>query len=312
MKFFELANQNQKSRPVVYLDMDGVLADMWGEVAKHHGVSNWRRARKEQRVDQVAKEPGFFRNLPPLTNAGKLVKSVLRAVGQFSILSSPLMSRVDQSSEEKADWLKHHLKKYQPQSIIFDHNKEKYARQSDGTPNILIDDYDTNIQLWRERGGIGILYDYKKIDDVLGQLSLALHGRIETSVTPHEQVQPPDPDGDKYYTSQDVVKYVKGIHNEYHLEKPILAHKVWELKMVPVAKLNTPERYDQDDPYRRVIDVDWDHVKGITAANIQRKPIVIDERGWILDGNHRVVAARSRAMKWIPAYVPVIKSQIKS
>jgi 5'(3')-deoxyribonucleotidase len=309
MKFFELANKEQKARPIVYLDMDGVLADMWGQVASHHGVDHWRDSRKEHdRVDQLAKEPGFFRDLPPLTNANKLVKSVLHAVGQFSILSSPMMSRVDQSSEEKADWLQRHLKSCQPQSVIFDHNKEKYARQSDGTPNILIDDYETNIKLWRERGGIGILYDYKKIDDALSQLNLALHGRIETSVTPHEQVQPLDPDGNKYYTAYDVLKYVKGIHNEYHLEKPILAHKVWELTMVKVPTLNTPEKYDQDDPYRRVIDVDWDHVKGITAANIQKKPVVIDDRKWILDGNHRVVAARARGMKWIPAYVPVVKS----
>lgn len=310
MKLFELETNEQKPVPVVYVDMDGVLADMWGEVARHHGVSNWRKARKKQKVDQVAKNPGFFRKLPALPNAGKLIHGVLKAVGKYSILSSPMMSRVEQSSQEKSEWLTHHLRKNPPQSIVFDHNKEKYARQSDGTPNILIDDYETNIKLWRERGGIGILYDYKYPDDMLQQLQLALRGRIHTEVRPTEHAQPPDPDGNRYYTSRDVLKYVQGIHDEYHLEKPILAHKVWELTMVQIEDLNTPERFDQDDRYRRVIDLDWDHIAGITVANIEKKPIVVDDRGWILDGNHRVIAARARGMRWIPAYVPMSKTKI--
>ena len=312
MKLFELESSEQKRPPIVYVDMDGVLADMWGQVANHHGVQNWRKARKKQKIEQIAKNPNFFRKLPALPNAGKLIRGVLSAVGQYSILSSPLMSRVTQSTEEKTDWLQHHLSKHPPNAIVYDHNKEKYARQSDGTPNILIDDYETNIRLWRERGGIGILYQYQNIDDVLDQLTRALRGHIATEVHQDEQVEPPDPDGTKFYTSKDVVKYVKGIHNEYHLEEPILKHKVWELKMVEVSKLNTPENYDQDDPYKRLIDPDWDHIVGITTSQIERKPVVIDDRNWILDGNHRAIAARIRNMKWIPAYVPVVKSKISS
>jgi hypothetical protein len=30
--------------------------------------------------------------------------------------------------------------------------------QSDGTPNLLIDDYDKNIREWESDGGVGILY----------------------------------------------------------------------------------------------------------------------------------------------------------
>ena len=36
--------------------------------------------------------------------------------------------------------------------------KQHFAKQSDGTPNILIDDFQKNINEWQHAGGIGILY----------------------------------------------------------------------------------------------------------------------------------------------------------
>jgi len=311
VKLFELENSYQ-ARPIVYIDMDGVLADMWGEVARHHGVKHWRKARKtHKRIEQVAKNPGFFRNLPALPNAAKLIRFVLKAVGEYSILSSPLQSRVDQSAEEKTDWLQHHLRKNAPTAIIYDHNKEKYACQSDGTPNILIDDYETNIELWRARGGIGILYKDSEVDAALVELQRALSGQTEPRAVDNAVLSGVNkPQG--YYTSRDVLNYIKGIHKEYHLEEPILKHKTWQLKQVPVDKLKTPEKYDQDDPYRRLIDLDWNHIRNISIDDIESKPIVATSTGWVLDGNHRVTAARARGLNYIPAYVPYSKPQINS
>ena len=310
MKFFELENKT-KSRPIVYVDMDGVLADMFGEVARHHGVDNWRKARKKQKIDKIAKQPGFFRNLPPLPGAGKLINTVLKFVGRFSILSSPLMSNVDQSSKEKAVWLQHHLRKHPPQSIIFDHQKEKYALQSDGTPNILIDDWETNINLWRQRGGIGILYKNDEQERVFKELERALKGASNAGKHEHD-VPVLEDDSDDLYTSRDVLKYINKIHHDYSLDEPILKHKAWQLKNVPIRSLKDPEFYDQDDPYRRVIDLDWDHIDNISGHDIKTRPIVVDDSGWILDGNHRFTAARARGMTHIPAYVPKVDPQINS
>lgn len=311
MKLFELESVKQKSPPIVYVDMDGVLADMFGQVAKHHGVSHWRKARKDKsKLEQVAKKPGFFRNLRPLENAGLLLRGVIKAAGKYSILSAPLQSRVEQSSTEKAQWLQHHLKNNPPASILFDRTKERYAVQPDGTPNILIDDFETNIRLWRSRGGIGILYSPEKVEVVLQQLGKALRGLVHAEAIPAQESEINEDDSKKYYTSKDVLKYVKGIHHEYHLEEPILAHKIWQLKQVPLNKLHNPEFYDQDDRYKRVIDLDWDHIDMIGVRDINTKPIVIDDQGWVLDGNHRATAARAKGMKTIPAYVPVVNEQI--
>jgi 5'(3')-deoxyribonucleotidase len=300
-----------ESRPIVYVDMDGVLADFFGKVAKEHDVGYWREIhRQDLGIDQIAQEPGFFEMLPILPNAGRLMKGVLHLSNEkYSILSSPLLSNVEESSKEKMEWLQRHLKNHQPQAVIFDHEKYKYACQPNGTPNILIDDWDTNIRLWEANGGIGIHYRDKNYKEALHKLEAALSGKIEPKKMPvHEDEEDVDVTRNGgMYTSGQVLKYVQGIHNEYHMPKPIVAHKIWLLKNVPVSSLKTPEYVHQDDPYRRVIDIDWDHVENITPHDIKNRPVVADAEGWVLDGNHRVTAARARGIETIPALVPYVK-----
>ena len=99
MKSFEYKNE-LKSRPIIYVDMDGVLADFFGEVARQHGVEYWREIhRQDIGIDQIAQEPEFFSTLPPMPNAEKFMQGVIKIAGEYSILSSPLMSDVEQSSE---------------------------------------------------------------------------------------------------------------------------------------------------------------------------------------------------------------------
>lgn len=309
MKSFELES-TAKSRPIVYVDMDGVLADFFGEVADAHNVDYWREIhRNDIGIDQIAKEPGFFANLDPLPNAGVLIKGVLKDAGKYSILSSPLMSQVEQSSREKAIWLNKHLSRHQPQGIIFDHDKTKFAKQADGTPNILIDDYKTNVRLWQAAGGYGIIYRDEEVERVLHELKLALAGKLQQegkglAVLEDDEEDINIPNEGKLYTSRQILKYVQGIHHEYHLEKPILKFKTWVLRQVPLSKLNTPEFAHQDDPYRRVIDLDWDHIRNIHKKDIFKKPVVADDQGWLLDGNHRVIAAKAAGLETVPALVP--------
>jgi len=312
MRSFQFEAKGRSSTPIVYVDMDGVLADFFGEVAREHDVTYWREIhRKDLGIDQIAKQPEFFAGLPILPNAGRFMRGVLKLSSKYSILSSPLLSNVEESSKEKTEWLQRHLKNHQPQAVIFDHEKYKYAQQPDETPNILIDDWDTNIKLWEANGGIGILYKDENYKEVLRTLSQALHGKItpkafEMAVFEDDVIDMERPEG-KLYTSRQVLQYVQGIHNEYHMPKPILKHKAWVLRNIPVSELKTPEFVHQDDPYRRVIDINWDHVAEISLHDIKHRPVVADHNGWVLDGNHRVTAARARNLETIPAIVPYDK-----
>lgn len=297
------------TRPIVYLDMDGVLADFFGKVAQEHDVDYWREIhRKELGIDQVAQKPGFFATLPLMPHAPQLMMGVLALTDNYSILSSPLMSDVEQSSEEKAQWLHRHLGKHQPQAVIFDHEKYKFAKQANGTPNILIDDWETNVKLWEANGGIGIHYKDANYKDAVKALAHALAGHTAHELP--EMAVFEDNDNDvtvsdgKLYTNHQVLKYVTGIHKEYHMPKPIMRHKTWVLVNYPITDLKNPEYVHQDDPYRRVIDLDWDHIKKITRDDIKARPIVVDEDGWALDGNHRLTAARAAGLETIPTLMP--------
>ena len=310
MRSFEIVSEAEGySRPIVYLDMDGVLADFFGEVAREHGVEHWKQVRRrEMTIVQTARQSGFFRKLPVLPNAQELIRGVLRQAGAYSILSSPLLSNVEESSKEKMQWLQQHLQQHPPQSIIFDHEKHKFATQADGTPNILIDDYGTNIRLWEANGGIGIKYKPEQCQAVLKRLSQALSQRIEPErldVTENNKIDVSRSGG--MYTSRQVLKYVQGIHDEYRLPEPILRHKIWLLKNMPVAWFKTPEYAHQDDPYKRNIPIDWDHVAEITMYDLRNRPVVADSDGWVLDGNHRVTAARARGLETVPTLLPYTK-----
>ena len=50
-----------------------------------------------------------------------------------------------------------------------------------------------------------------------------------------------------------------------------------------------------------------DYYDAISNHDIKNRPVVADENGWVLDGNHRVTAARARGLETIPALVPYTK-----
>ena len=113
---------------------------------------------------------------------------------------------------------------------------------------------------------------------------------------------------DKEATGEDVLRYVKSIHHDFHIDDTILAHPKWKLTRVPLTRLHIPDPEsgeDLDDPYNRVQMIDMYHVDDITRHDIERKPIVVDTDGHIIDGNHRALAARLGGMTDIPAWIPV-------
>jgi 5'(3')-deoxyribonucleotidase len=148
-------------KPEVYLDMDGVIADFFTEYAKLAGIEsgNYRDIPPAKTDPTLNKMIGtnFFARLPKCRNADALVDLIVKTFGSFNICSSPLRGDHENSEKQKKIWLKNNLK-YQPKDVVITPNKAKWAKQSDGTPNILIDDRGSNISSWEAAGGIGIKY----------------------------------------------------------------------------------------------------------------------------------------------------------
>lgn len=145
----------------IYLDMDGVLADFFTEYAKLAGVTSGSYrdippAKQDPTLDKMV-GTDFFLRLPKFPTADNLIKLALKYAKVYNICSSPLRGDFKNSEHWKREWIKANLNP-QPAEIIITGQKERHAVNSDGSPNILIDDRGTNIVAWRARGGIGIKY----------------------------------------------------------------------------------------------------------------------------------------------------------
>ena len=107
-----------------------------------------------------------------------------------------------------------------------------------------------------------------------------------------------------------VLDYVKRTHapEEFDIEYSITDHPEWELKIIPLSQLNLDPDGEAQDPYNRVNWVDDDKVQELIpriGSVLKSNPLVVDPAGWIIDGNHRAMAAVEAGLTSVPALVPV-------
>ena len=165
----------------VYVDMDGVLADLFNHAGSIHDVEHYSSMTKDQWEEFFKNSNAYelFRDLPAFPTANKLLQMVKDFAGGYTILSSPLSFDKAGSIKGKQEWLKKHIH-VKPDNIIFEHDKAKYAT-ANGKPNILIDDYGVNIRAWGAAGGIPIKYqaDEDSLSKVFKALQAASRGEVD-------------------------------------------------------------------------------------------------------------------------------------
>jgi hypothetical protein len=181
----KLYNENMADdKPIVYLDMDGVLADFFGGVEKLYGVSHWKELTadktkdlKKEVIDRIT-GTDFFATLPKFPTADGLIELVKKFTGgTFSINTSPLRGDHENSGKYKKVWISNNIET--PAEIVVTGRKETYAKdKASGTPNILIDDRPVNIQKWQAAGGYGILYQANRDSLTKVQKGLEDYGKI--------------------------------------------------------------------------------------------------------------------------------------
>ena len=175
------------SKPIVYIDMDGVIADFFGGVEKLYGVRHWKELNADNKLDLkqevINRISGtdFFATLPKFESSGELISIVKEFTGgNFSINTSPLRGDNENSAKYKKLWIQNNIE--QPDEIVITGRKESYAKdKASGTPNILIDDRPVNIERWQGAGGYGILYQANR--DSLTKVKQALdqYGKSDQS-----------------------------------------------------------------------------------------------------------------------------------
>ena len=182
----KLYNENMEdAKPIVYLDMDGVLADFFGGVEFLYGVEHWKELTndktkdlKKQVIDRIT-GTDFFAVLPKFDTADALIDMVKKFTGgKFSINTSPLRGDHENSAKYKKVWISNNIE--QPDDIIVTGRKESYAKdKGTGTPNILIDDRPINIQKWQAAGGYGILYQANRDQLTKVQKGLEEYAKVQ-------------------------------------------------------------------------------------------------------------------------------------
>ena len=178
---------------MIYLDMDGVIADFFGGLEEKFGVDHWKSLSWKEEVFAKLKGTDFFARLPVFGEQDRrsdsiavhnLVKLIAEDNGiDWGICSSPLRGDEYNSAYHKRNWLQEW--DFMPNNIdncIFTSNKPKYAwSYKDLLPNVLIDDKPQNIKAWKDAGGIGIRFQANEddIDYLEWELLEAMKERYE-------------------------------------------------------------------------------------------------------------------------------------
>ena len=159
---------------ILYLDMDGVIANWYDAFAKHNGVDHWTKVPNKDKAVFELKSTDFFNTIDLYPSTKKLVSAVKQIAGDdYGICSSPSTEDQHNSSYWKRVWLERHGFMPIIPNLIFTRNKEKYAvDRIDGSPNILVDDKINNVSQWSAAGGIGIHYfaDKDNVDNLITAL----------------------------------------------------------------------------------------------------------------------------------------------
>jgi 5'(3')-deoxyribonucleotidase len=123
----------------VYVDMDGVLADLFNHAGSVNDVEHYNQMTQAQWEEFFKNSNAYelFKSLPVFPTANKLLQMVVNYAGGYNILSSPLNFDKAGSIKGKREWLSKHINVPADQ-IIFEHEKYKYAVNSDGTHRLNI------------------------------------------------------------------------------------------------------------------------------------------------------------------------------
>jgi len=144
----------------IYCDMDGVIVDLLkglrDALGRSYDPEEWHK-NSEEKKQIIRDHPNFWVNLPPTIDYGPLW-SYIQCFNPCILTAYAEWDEKD-CTEEKWLWNLKHTKV--PANRFFcvkRSEKQLFAVNSDGTPNVLIDDYKLNIQEWKAAGGIGVMH----------------------------------------------------------------------------------------------------------------------------------------------------------
>lgn len=143
---------------MIYLDMDGVIADFEKKYVELHGLTP-REAEKNKKFDhyftEFIEQNGFqtLELMPGAMDGLTFLRKHLTVPTQI-LSSTASEARYDAISKQKLIWLETHGITFTPNFVPGKKHKWKFAKPD----TIIIDDTESVINDWNKAGGIGILH----------------------------------------------------------------------------------------------------------------------------------------------------------
>ena len=140
----------------IYVDLDGVLANMEGYVRAHFG-DNWKAEIEKPNWGLVGDiHQRLYRDLHPMEDAHTLWNFLNETYHDVQVLTAiPKRAHFPYAVNDKREWVHKHFGK----NVKVNFGPYAYDKQFHCKPgDILIDDMQINIDQWNAVGGYGILH----------------------------------------------------------------------------------------------------------------------------------------------------------
>mgnify|MGYP000069206297 CR=1 FL=1 len=134
----------------LYLDMDGVVADLDAHFTSIYGVV-FRDLEEEDAWSKLIAVNDFWVDLPKMPDADVLLEGILPQYNPV-FLSSPGSHDEKRARLQKPEWLRRNVNGKVPLLLRRRSEKQVYANPH----SVLIDDWEETVLEWRARGGLGI------------------------------------------------------------------------------------------------------------------------------------------------------------
>jgi len=157
--------------PTLYLDMDGVVADFDEYAARTLGVPPSQGIYPDETWYKLATNARLYRDLIPTPYASQLVYQCEQFCSKKQydlkfLTAVPKGNDVPWAFYDKVYWARNYFATIPVMFGPFSKDKHVHCQPGD----ILIDDRRSNIEEWRNSGGIGILH--KDYTDTINQLNV--------------------------------------------------------------------------------------------------------------------------------------------
>ena len=172
-----------QTKPRLFLDMDGVLADFNSAARQLLGASRSEAEHAEKNgrwpADQwieIAGQANFYRHLPKMPMADQMVELALKFRDNLDyeilILSAiPSGNDMPDAFHDKIDWIHEHYgaQGFRVRFGPYSHDKVRHCRTNQ---DILVDDRTSNCRDWRAAGGRAVQVQPGLYDQALAELEL--------------------------------------------------------------------------------------------------------------------------------------------